>query len=54
MWGMSAISANEIRRLENQAPYEGGDQFFAQAGFMPVEDLKNYHLSKNKKDEPKE
>lgn len=52
MWGLSAISANEIRKLENQPAYEGGDQYFAQAGFVPVHLMEQYHLQKQTPNEP--
>lgn len=48
LFAIGAMSPNEIRRLENQSAYEGGDQYFAQAGYMPINALENYHLSKNK------
>jgi len=51
MFSIGAISPNQIRRLENQTPYDGGDQFFAQAGFMPITDLQDFHKSKTKKNE---
>lgn len=47
MFAIGGLSPNEIRRLENQPAYDGGDQYFAQAGFMPIKSLESYYASKN-------
>lgn len=43
MFSIGAMNPNRIRQLENEAPYEGGDQYFAQGAYMPIEKLKNQH-----------
>lgn len=40
-----AISANEIRRLEEMNGYEGGDEYFTQLNTIPVSMIKDFYLS---------
>lgn len=41
MFSIGAMNPNQIRQLENEAPYEGGDQYFAQGAYIPIDDIKN-------------
>ena len=51
MFSIGAMSPNRIRQLENESAYDGGDQHFAQAGYMPITQLADYHKSKTNKNE---
>lgn len=55
MFSIGAMSPNRIRQLENEPGYDGGDEHFAQAGYMPITQLAEYHKSKiSKHEEPKQ
>lgn len=41
MFSIGAMNPNRIRQLENEPPYEGGDQYFAQGAYTKVENLKS-------------
>jgi len=53
MFSIAAISPEEIRELENLAPYPGSEEHFVQAGYMPISMSKEFYQNKSKKDEPK-
>ena len=48
MFGIGAMSPNEIRRLENEPAYKGGEQYFAQGAYIPIEDLKQKYNDNGK------
>jgi HK97 family phage portal protein len=54
LYSIGAMTPNEIRKLENQPAYPGGDTYFTQAGFAPVSVLEQYYLSKQKQNGTKE
>jgi HK97 family phage portal protein len=49
MFAIGGMSPNEIRSLENQPNYTGGEKYFAQAGYMPIDSLEDYYKNKNAK-----
>ena len=54
MFSIGAMSPNRIRQLENEPAYPGGDEHFAQAGYMPITQLSEYHKSKISKNDQTE
>ncbi len=40
MFSIGAMSPNEIRELENEKAYEGGETYFAQGAYTPIQKLK--------------
>jgi len=40
MFSIGAMSPNEIRELENEKSYEGGETYFAQGAYTPIQKLK--------------
>lgn len=36
LWSIGAVSANEVRAMEDWNPYEGGDEYFIQQSYMTV------------------
>lgn len=49
LWSIAALSANEVRRLEDLNGYDGGDQRFIPLNSMPVGQSENYFDAKIKK-----
>ena len=50
MFSIGAMNPNRIRQLENEPAYEGGDQYFAQGAFIPIDDIKNKYKDGNTKE----
>jgi HK97 family phage portal protein len=46
MFAVGGLSPNEIRKFENQAAYDGGDQRFVQAGYAPINLIDEFYKSK--------
>ena len=44
---IGALSANEIRSLEDMNAYEGGDEYFVQANMQTIENAKYIKTEKN-------
>jgi HK97 family phage portal protein len=49
MFSIGSMSPNQIRKLENEPPYEGGDQYFAQGAYIPIDAIKNKYNDGNTK-----
>ena len=36
LWEIGAINANEVREMEDETPYDGGENYFVQTSYAPV------------------
>ncbi len=54
MWGIGALSPNEIRSAEDLNSYEGGDEYFMQLSYAPVSKIISGEAAKDFKNFPRE
>jgi phage portal protein BeeE len=54
MWGIGALSPNEIRSTEDLNSYDGGDEYFVQLSYAPVKEIINGNARKDLKNFPRE
>jgi HK97 family phage portal protein len=48
MFNIAALNPNEIRALENQEAYEGGNEFYVQGASVPVKHISEFYETKIK------
>ena len=46
MFAVGAMNPNRIRQLENESAYEGGNQYYVQAGYVPVDLIREVYSKK--------
>lgn len=54
MWGIGSLSPNEIRSNEDMNSYDGGDNYFMQLSYAPVNRIISGEATKDLKNFPRE
>jgi hypothetical protein len=49
LFSVGSISPNQINELENLPTYEGGDQRYVQAAYVPVDKISDFYAGKGAK-----